>query len=106
MNAIVTKLAEVFSRRKPATAQACEELVATAQRTAGWTVAASPGPTGKVEQDELRMAMGPGPSRSPVQQSLPKWEKEISLTQADWLSQDNPATVARLKSESVRVEFS
>jgi hypothetical protein len=71
-----------------------QEMVARAKTIAG----ASEGPYVR--------AAAQYQSLSTAKPALPRWEEEISLSQAEWLSEGVPASVDRLKSQSVVLEFS
>lgn len=84
------------------------EMVATAKRNAGWVEPARPDPAAQGKEGVwLMQAAGPGQGPSPAHAPpLKRWEKEINLSQAEWLSRDDPAAVASLEAKSVVVEFS
>lgn len=84
-----------------------QEMVASAK----WAAAASPlrpDPTGRPGEDEwVWQAAGADVSPSPDRTSLPKrWEKDISLAQAVWLSRDDPGSAALVKNATAVLEFS
>jgi hypothetical protein len=55
----------------------------------------------------VRAAAGQDLDQRPAPLSAPKrWEKEVRLSQAEWLSRDNPATVTPLEAQSIGLEFS